>query len=382
MKKNDFCKLIVGYPLTVCFSLFILVIFAMYFFMPDKELSEWENRYLAKAPEVRIGDLMDGSYMTKYENYINDQIPFRDGFIKLKAIGETCILKIENNGISKGKDSYLFTKGEEKTDIFDKNIAIISQFSEAVNNNVTVAIAPNASGVLMDKIPKGMIMPDQSEKLMEISGNNSLLKGARVVDLRSALLAHEDEYIYYKTDHHWTTLGAYYAYREISDNPVKIEDIEKDVKQETSEGFLGTLYAKYKGLFVDSDVINFYDIPVKEFITDETERDSLLDREKLKVFDKYGMFLFGNFGESKIVSDDSIVKEEGRNRSLIVFKDSYANCLIPFLTYDYEYITLIDLRYYKGSVKELIASNSDADILFINNFDFLNEDNHFYKMMK
>ena len=223
-----------------------------------------------------------------------------------------------------------------------------------------------------------MIIPDQKEKLSELMGNKSLLSGARVVDLSCVLLTHEDEYIYYKTDHHWTTLGAYYAYSAISDDPLDLSTLEKGEK----DGFLGTLYAKYKGLFVKPDVITYYDIPIRSFVTDDTLRNSLLDKEKLLVFDKYGMFLYGNFGKSEIVSDESILSEKGKGKKLIIFKDSYANCLIPFLTHDYEYITLIDLRYYKDSVKELVENNKDADILFINNFDFLNEDNHFYKLMK
>ena len=378
MKQFEGIKKLIHYPLTIVFSAFLLSIAVLGLIIPDKEVSEWENRYLTKAPEVRLADIADGSFMTKYENYINDQMPLRDEFIKLKASIEAVLLKIENNSVARGKDSYLFTKSKNKTDVFDKNISIISEFINNTDNFVTVAIAPNAAGVLTNKVPKGMIIPDQKEKLSELMGNKSLLSGARVVDLSCVLLTHEDEYIYYKTDHHWTTLGAYYAYSAISDDPLDLSTLEKGEK----DGFLGTLYAKYKGLFVKPDVITYYDIPIRSFVTDDTLRNSLLDKEKLLVFDKYGMFLYGNFGKSEIVSDESILSEEGKGKKLIIFKDSYANCLIPFLTHDYEYITLIDLRYYKDSVKELVENNKDADILFINNFDFLNEDNHFYKLMK
>lgn len=376
MSKLTSIKRIIRYPLTVCFVSVIIVLFSLYFVMPKKEVSEWENRYLATAPSLRISDILDGSYMSKYEEYINDQMPFRDGFIKLKAISEACLLKIENNGIAKGKDSYLFTKGKDDTSVFDKNLSIINEFSKGVSNKITVAIAPNACGVLKDKVPKGLLMVDQDLKLSEITADNSLLSGVRVLDLKSVLKAHEDEYIYYKTDHHWTTLGAYYAYREISENPVELTDIEESVSTAYQDDFLGTLYAKYKGVFVKPDVISYYDIKVQQYKTDGIERTGLLDTEKLSEFDKYGMFLYGNFGECDITSNAN------NGKKLIVFKDSYANCLIPFLTYDYENIVVIDLRYYKDSVKELISNNSDADILFINNFDFLNEDNHFYKLMK
>ena len=383
-------KNIIKYPLTVCFSAFILLVFVLYFALPDREMSEWENRYLSSKPELKISDVVDGSFMEKYEDYINDQIPFRDGFIKVKAVGEMLILKCENNGIVRGKDSYLFTKGSDDTLKFDKNIQIISQFIDekaSENRNIIVAIAPNASGVLNSKVPKGVLMPNQAVKLDEMYSDNSLLKGARVVDLKCVLKAHEDEYIYYRTDHHWTTYGAYLAYHEISENPVELSELSECFGMGEEDGFLGTLYAKYKGMFVKPDVITYYDIPVKSYKTDDNARSGLLDKTKLSVFDKYGMFLYGNFGrcdiESIDASDDEVLAgRRDKKDSLIIIKDSYANCLVPFLTFDYKNITLIDLRYYNESVTDLLSEKRDADILFINNFDFLNEDNHFYKLVQ
>lgn len=369
---KDTLKNIIKYPLTVCFGLFILFIFVLYFVIPDKELSEWENRYLEQKPEMRAADVIDGSFMEKYENYINDQIPFRDSFIKLKAVAETALLKVENNNIAKGKDSYLFTKDTKNSSVFDKNVGIIDQFVNKIDNPVTIMIAPNACGVYENKVPVGFPVVNQSAKLEELYADNSLFTNARVIKLNSVLSAHEDEYIYYRTDHHWTSLGAYYAYRELSENPVNISDLNCH----TVDGFYGTLYAKYKGLLVKPDVITFYDIPVNSYVTDDTTRDGLYDLDKLNVFDKYGMFMWGNFGKCEIET------KTGNGKNAVVFKDSYANCLIPFLTFDYEKITIIDLRYYSEPVSELINNNQEADVIFINNFDFLNEDNHFYKLAK
>lgn len=372
MNRNNSINKIINSPLTICFSVSIFMIVILAIIIPDKELSEWENRYLAKKPELSVMELLDGSYMSKYEEYINDQMPFRDQLIKLKALSETALLKVENNSIAKGRKSYLFTKNTGDTKVFDKNISIIGSFIEKCENDVTVVIAPNACGVIEDYVPVGFPNVNQGPKLEELSSDTSLLKGARVVDLSSVLKAHGDEYIYYRTDHHWTTDGAYYAYREISDNPVDIEGVSKSC----SGRFLGTLYAKYKGLNVEPDYITYYDIPIKSYVTDGTKRDGLYDMEKLDVFDKYGMFMWGNFGRCDLVSNTDNGKEA------IIFKDSYANCLIPFMTFDYEKITIIDLRYFKDSVSELMEDNKGADVYFINNFDFLNEDNHFFKLMK
>lgn len=377
MERNNILSNLIKYPLTICFFIFILLISVLYLVFPTKEMSEWENRYLAKCPEVRLNDVISGSFMSKYEDYINDQIPFRDAFIKTKAVSETMLLKIENNSIVKGRESMLFTKNTGDSKQFDKNIEIISGFIEKLNDNNTnvktvVAIAPNACAIYEDRIPKGFPCINQKEKLSQIEASNSLLKGARVVDLNSALSAHEDEYIYYRTDHHWTSLGAYYAYCEISENPVN----KADLKENIYDGFYGTLYAKYKGLFVKADSISYYDIPVRKYTTDGEEHSSLYDTKKLSEFDKYAMFMHGNFGRCDIET------QTDNGKSVIIFKDSYANCLIPYLTYDYENITVIDLRFFSESVSELIRDNKDADFVFLYNFDFLNDDNHFYKLMK
>lgn len=373
-EQNKAKNSILKYPMTFIVAFLIVATFVSYFVCPDKEKSEWENRYLATMPKLSMSNILDSSFMTGYEDYINDQLPMRDALIKVKAVSEAILLKIENNGIVRGKDSHLFTKNIKNSSVFEKNIKIIDQFISSIPNDVTVAIAPTAPGVLETAVPKGMPDVNQGAILCDLVTDSPLLKTAKVVNLKGVLDAHGDEYIYYRTDHHWTTLGAYYAYREILDNPAFSAD---SASTQTIDDFYGTLYAKYKGISVIGDTITYYDIKVDSYDTGEEVVDSLYDMSKADVFDKYGMFMRGNFGKAVIKSSEC-----HNGKSLIIFKDSYANCLVPFLTYDYETITLIDLRYFGESVKALMEDNKDADVLFMNNFDFLNEDNHFYKLTK
>lgn len=373
-EKTSVKNSILKYPMTLIIAALIVVTFVSYFLCPDKEKSEWENRYLATMPTLSMANILDSSFMAGYEDYINDQLPMRDALIKVKAVSEAVLFKVENNGIVRGKDSYLFTKNIKDSAVFEKNINIIDQFISTIPNDVTVAIAPNATGVLETAVPKGIPDVKQGDILCDLVTDSPLLKTAKVVNLKGVLDAHGDEYIYYRTDHHWTTLGAYYAYREILDNPAFSAD---SANAQTIDDFYGTLYAKYKGLGVIGDTITYYDIKVDSYDTGDEVFDSIYDMDKADVFDKYGMFMRGNFGKAVIKSSNC-----NNGKSLIVFKDSYANCLVPFLTYDYENITLIDLRYFGESVKAFMEDNKDADVLFMNNFDFLNEDNHFYKLMK
>lgn len=360
------------YPLVIIFAIFIVAFFACYLFVPSKEKSEWENRYLAKRPELSLADVADGSFMQKFESYTNDQIAGRDLFIKIKAVCEMSLLKNCNNGIVRGKESNLYTEDISDASLFIKNKDVIKKFIEQTDKTVTVAIAPNACEVNKELIPVGMPCPDQASFISNFNQEISLLKNTHVVDLVEALSGHGEEYLYYRTDHHWTTIGAYLAYREISNNPIEISTLNEN----KIENFYGTLYAKYKGLSIKPDVISYYDIPIKEAVFGDVKTDTLYDLSKADVFDKYGLFLYGNSGYSNIKTKC----ENGK--SLIVFKDSYANSVIPFLTFDYSDITIIDLRYYGESVKELISEDNNSDILILYNFDFLNEDKHMYKLLK
>lgn len=365
-------KQLTEYPLTVIFSLVIMVFFIGYMIKPQQEKSEWENRYLSLKPSFGIETLKDGSFMSDFEGYVNDQILFRDELIKIKAVCESGMLKITNNGIAKGKDGYLFTEDYSKGTVFKKNGQIIKQFASETERNINVIVAPNACGIISDKVPTGMPVLNQEDLIKDFQDEISLLSNVRVVDLLEVLKVHKSEELYYKTDHHWTTDAANYAYSEYSGKNINSESLNALFV----EDFYGTLYAKYKGIMVSPDTIKYYDFKIDRAVFGNIETDVLYDMDKTQVFDKYGMFLYGNYGVSTIESGNDNGKE------IIVFKDSYANCFVPFLTTEYDKIILVDLRYFGDSVQELLKENPYADILFLYNFDFLNEDNHFYKLMK
>lgn len=365
-------KSLIEYPLLIIVGAFLCAVFFCYIFLSQKEKSEWENRYLSKRPEIIVSDLVSGKYMTDFESYVNDQVLGRDIFIKIKAVSESLLLKSVNNGIVKAKSGNLFSEDLSDDDNLKKNFAAIHKFVKEIGRPVAVAIAPNATEMLKDELPKGMPVKNQSEKIADFYSDISLLDNVRVVDLIGALNGHEDEYIYYGTDHHWTSLGAYYAYDAISTDPITFDKLNFH----EIDDFYGTLYAKYKGIGVRSDVISYADLPIESAVFGEINTDTLYDLSKADVFDKYALFLYGNYGFSEIVSD------KDNEKTLVIFKDSYANSVIPYLTCDYGRIVIVDLRYYGESVKSLLEKEANADILLLYNFDFVNEDKHFYKLVK
>lgn len=393
---------IIKYPLVIIFGAAIFIMFVLYLIVPQKAFSDVENRDLQLMPTPSLSSLADGSYMSKFETYTTEQLPFREGFVRIKALIKQITLSNENNGIIKGSDGYLFETTYGISAQYGKNVAALKKFTADIDRPVYIAIAPTAPEILRDKVPEGFRTINQKQELDTLEStliNNSSNGGAdiRWIDLYETLDSHSSlgEQMYYRTDHHWTSLAAYYAYRDIatavSGGADSIEvpqgemppaEMSPAVELETLKAlqvndFYGTHYAKFREYNIEPDTLTYYDIPIKSLKRSDGEYDSLYDLDKLKIYDKYAMFMRGN---DDILTVESGNAAENGDRHLIIFKDSYANCLIPFLTYQYDKITVVDLRYYSESVSTLLNEDETADVMLLYNFDFINEDNHFYRL--
>nr|MCR5830967.1 hypothetical protein [Lachnospiraceae bacterium] len=364
------------YPMVAIFFAVCACMLGGYLLLPEKDFSDMENRYLQKRPQVSLQGLLDGSFMDSFETYTNEQIPLRNVFVKCKAVLAQMTGSSENDGIAKGDDSYLFDKGTSVSDKMHKNISAIKTFTKEAGRDVYVAIAPTSIWVNADKLPKGMPVLDEASCSNELTQALKDISNAHMIHLYDALKAHKDEQLFYRTDHHWTTKGAGYAYEEIARNMgLEVMDIGRYEKHEAGD-FRGTHYAKYKGAFVTPDSIEYYDVPIDALELEKQTVDSLIDESKLSGYDKYAAFMYGNDGKYTVRA------EKGAGRSLVMLKDSYANCLIPYLVMNYDTIKVMDLRYFGGSVKEVLDAEPDADILLLYNWTFMNDDNHFYKLTK
>ncbi len=380
------------YKFTLIISALILAICVAYVFRSESVFSESENRYLAGRPGMTLSGLADGSFMEAFELYVKEQLPARDGLIRLKALAEQAQLKNENNGIIRGRDGYLFEKLIRTNSQLDRNEAAIVRFVKDTDREVNICIIPNSFEIMTDKLPKAFPNISEEERISDLYDKLSGMKNVHTINMYDGLKAHKDEYIYYRTDHHWTTFGAYYGYLRLCDEmglePVDIGSLES-IKKE-ADGFFGTFYSKYRGAGIKPDILTYYDIAVKGYRAGAQVHDSIYDTAKLDTYDKYAMFMYGNEGLSLVDSADDITDAAGnkggiygktpRRKELVVFKDSYANCLIPYLTYDYDRLIVVDLRYYPDPVSGLLKEHPDADILLIYNFMHYNEDNHFYRL--
>ncbi len=345
----------------------------------DKKYSEKENRVLQQKPSVSAEGIESGRFMDQYETYKADQFVGRGAWVSLKTKVSLLMGERESNGIFKGKKSYLLEDiacpDEEQ---LAQNLEAMKEFrKEYPKVKFYMLLAPNAANVLSDKLPSLAVTEDQQEQFKEV---RETLGGDYVwVDAQKVLEKHKDKYIYYHTDHHWTTLGAYYAYMELA-GTMEL-DTGKDPELEAyavTGDFNGTLSASsgYEGGYCEPIYIySAEDIGenpevVVDYVEEEKKTATLYDRTKLEGRDKYAVFLGGNYPRIDIRT-----MADSKDRLLLV-KDSYANCLIPFLIPHYREIVVIDPRYYYGDIRKVMEEERIKNVLFLYNGNtFMNDNN-------
>ncbi len=355
-------------PVFLLFAVFIAVFAAAGLLIPSRTYSDLENRYLAQKPDFTLESFLKNEFSQEYEEYCNDQFPARDQWVTLKSVTETALGKTENNGVVLGRDGQLFNKVIRlDTETWESHTDALLQFAQKHSGNVTVTIVPNSYSVLSDKLPAGLHLLDQQSVIG--SFYEELAPYAQTVDLFPALSDHAGEYIYYRTDHHWTTLGAWYGYESLcgalSLTPVPLSSFEGH----EVPGFYGTYYSRSRLSGAQEDTITWYDIPVESVSCDGTQMDGLYDLSRFEIRDKYSAFLHGNHGITVIRG-----KNPETQKRLLILQDSFGNSIAPYFSQNYAEVTIIDLRHFAPSISQFIAENGFDDILVLYSFDgFLDE---------
>lgn len=379
MCSRNICK-ILKYPFIVIMVMIIGVFSSIQVTKENTKFSDWENRYLEQKPKFTMESYLDSSFGKDYESYVNEQFPMRKKWIQVKAVTEQILGKVENNDIIKGQDGYLFSKQLFVSEQFEKNIRKIEQFANQSQRKIYIGVIPNSYSILREKLPKGTPNINQERYIQNLNKSLGKNKFIHVVPIQKILAAHKEEPIYYRTDHHWTTLGAYYGYQKVCEE-MDVNSTDKSQLESCEiNDFYGTLDAKYKGIGVNPDRIIYYQIPIQSMSVNGILKDSLYDMKRAKTRDKYGMFLYGNNGLTIIQSCYRKVGNKQNEKKLLIAKDSFANSLIPFLTFQFDEIYVVDLRYFPGSISSLLEENEIDSMLFLYNFETLSTDNHFYRL--
>lgn len=371
MKKNILKK----YPTFFVFSILVILFTVIDIINSPNEFSELENRKLSQMPILSLKSYIDTSFSSDYEKYINDQFFLRDNWIDLKSRIEYLLGKRENNDIIFGKENYLFKKFTTFNDeMLENNLNSIITFTNNYNKEVDFFIIPNSYAVYDELTPRYLPLVDQLSLINSINSYLSLKSNDHIntINVAEELLKNKDDYIYYKTDHHWTSYGAYLAYLTYMDYlGLEIVDIN-NLEKITINNFLGTYYNRSKYFKADSDFIIYYNILGLHIEIDGKEQLSLMDLDKFKGSDKYSAFLWGNNGLTKVINEN--ISEERKGSSILIFKDSYANSFIQFLSYNYEIIDIIDLRYFKESIRNFMKDKDYNEILIMYSFNNLSTD--------
>lgn len=367
----------------IIFCLLIFGFAAITIVNPPSEFSETENRVLARRPELKTEAIIDGDFQTNYEEYLADQFVWRNQWIGFKTLVERALLKRESKDIYFAEDGYLIEKhtGSFTTKTASRNIAALSEFVQRYKEqfgtgHVTVLIAPNAVEILQDKLPPFAPASGESGYLEQIAQD---LPEDVWFDAASVLRKHMDEELYYRTDHHWKNLAAFYVYQAWAERQgYSIPEFADYEVQTVTDCFEGTVQSKL-GIPMAGDSIELF-FPIQESSctvykesSGKTE-NSLYDFEALNTKDKYAVYFGGNEPFMKI-------RTEAENGvKILVIKDSYANCFIPFMLGEFEEIDVLDLRYTNQSLSERIAEGGYTDILVLYNASGFAEDMNILKL--
>ena len=355
----------------------IVVMQAAFWLLPRRSFSENEKRVLSEAPQIDAAGIADGSVFRSIESYLSDHFPGRELWVGTNAY----LVNVEGRGatedIVRGTDGWLFTApvSDDRETLWD-NMQAITTFAEKQSVPVSMMAVPSAGAVVSDKLP-ALHMPypdaDLLEEARRIAGNT-----LHWVDLYTDFCsAEQPERLYYRTDHHWTSEGAYRAYCLLMEELGQSSVPRDDFTVEQISGFYGTSYSKSGLWLTEPDTLELWTGSDIQAVTtvydanraDPVTREGMFFREYLEDADKYPVFLGGNLARVHIETN----ADSGKR--LLVIKDSYAHALAPFLAEEYSTIDLIDLRYFKQqTISSWLEENPADEILLVYGLSSLAED--------
>ena len=350
-------------------GIFILCLFGVMLVnlvIPDREMSEEENRMLASKPKLTFSTLANGDFMEQYEEYLSDQFAGRDLWHRLKVALDRFGGSRMENGIYIGKDGQLLQDIQvSDQEHLSENLDAIKDFTETYQDiPVTMILVPDAACVLSDRLPWLASVEDQNQMIS--MAQQSLGDSVTWVDAASALNKHKREKIYYLTDHHWTSLGAFYTFQEAAPALGIEEDVsDKFLSYTVSDSFNGVLASESGACLGTEEKIDIYvpregdDDVIVNYVNESRRTTSLYDSSKLETKDQYGVFLGGN---TSLIDIRTVSTSQKR---LLVVKDSFANSFIPFLAPYYREIVVVDPRYYSGTIEDIMDAYRITDALFL-----------------
>lgn len=359
------------------FILCMILFFLLNLVVSDKEKSEEENRMLATMPKLTWSSLTSGDFMAKYETYLADQFAGRNFWRSIRVGLSSLGGSREEEDILIGKDDYLLEKiVSPDQETLKENMEAIHLFANQYQDvPMYMLLVPNAANVMRDRLPSFAAVQDQNRMFAQVK--RELGDTMEWLDAVEALNPHANEKIFYQTDHHWTSLGAFYTFSAVAEQmKIKADSASYFVSYPISTTFNGMLAAKSGCRLNVKEEIYIY-VPrdtdndvVVNYVDEQRKTTSLFDASKLKTRDQYAVFL----GENTSVVDIKTVSDS--QRRLLLIKDSYANSFVSFLAPHFREIVLVDPRYYSGTIDEIMDTYRISDVLFLYSGNTFFQDNN------
>lgn len=356
--KSKKCNIIIS----IFFCALLLLGTVTGLIMPDKYYSESERRTLTRFPKITLESIASGKFGADIEAYLADQFPARDSWITVKTLTELATGKREVGGVYFCKEGYLIeAQSSYNGEQYETNLNALREMAGRLQGEdipMRVLLVPTASEILYDLLPPFAPRIDQAALIKQAED-----MGLAMVNPIGILSEHSDEYIYYKTDHHYTSLGAYYCYSAWKQYKGETpQPLSAWTAELLCDNFCGTSFAKVNAPFLEYDSITAYyktlyhtvDYNGGNYIA-----NSIYERRYLEGSDQYAVFFNSN-------QSTTVVSGQGEGR-LLILKDSYANCFGQFVIDEYAQTHMIDMRFFKGEVSEYIAQNGITEVLVLYN---------------
>lgn len=372
--------------LGICFVVILAAVFILNIVLPDKSFSEEENRVLQENPPFSFSSYMEGRYEKKLESYVDDQFIGRNAFIKIKTASDVTCGKLESNGVYRCKDHYLMEAVTTPSEHWSKStLASLKQFKRQYKNlDMYFLLAPNAANILEDKLPAFVKTADQ-DKYIDSFYKEIKSFGYTPVDVRKTLESNagdEETQLYYKTDHHWTTDGAFLAYKQAV-KTLKLSDKVSYKRYIVKNDFRGTLASKSGFTNGENDPLIIY-MPNKDkdyknsviyYSDTKTKTTEFYQLDNLDTKDAYTVFGGSNHPIYTIKTPTKT------SEKLLLVKDSYANSMIPFLAQNYREIVVVDPRYFYDNIDDIMKAEDITEVLFLYNANTFFADNSLEMML-
>jgi len=387
---------------TILFLLCVSLTPVLYFYLPKQKVSQDEKRELATFPKLTFNSYVKGKWADSVDNFVDDNFPFRQELIKMaiavksyKGIRlknkEVLFVPVKNNDLqqhhagdtTRGKldflddfdlsyngtliilDGCVYPMGGGNTSMSKHFSKMVNEYAEELKGETRVfsAVAPLSSAFM--PVEKYAHYYGQNKRTLAAIGAN-LSKDAYFCDVFDELDKHKDQRLFFKTDHHWKPIGAYYAYvafcKAAGKEPVPLEEMDQKVKY----NFLGSLYQKTLDPTVGAnpDTMEYF-VPKVASTAEYYGEYGFNNPKKSKVFyhsssggNTYSTFLGGDVPLMKINTTTK------NGKKVVVIKNSMGNAFTPFLISHYEEIWVVDFRYSKQNLLEIIRKNKIDDMIF------------------